>query len=277
LANNPWRPTTFLRYVETIGSSSLTAIVQTDAGRAYLKAINNPQSPHVLACDWIGTNLARRFGLQTFDVAILEIEDGDEIPLDQNTIAQIGPAFVTCEEKGEPLAGESSLRSVQNLGDIPRLVVFDTLVRNCDRHRPANEEEPRRINRDNLFLSEEGAEEGKFILKAIDHGHIFSCGRPLTRNLADIANVKDDRLYGLFPFFEEYVTTEEIARIALEELQNLRAEMWEDLLNSVPTAWQVSSDAKQAIGRLLLERARFLADNIESIAARFITDTHEEN
>lgn len=277
MANNPWQPTTFLRYIETIGSSSLTAIVQTDAGRAYLKAINNPQSPHVLACDWIGTNLARRFGLQTFDVAILELEDGDEIPLDENTIAQIGPAFITREEKGEPLAGESSLRFVQNLGDIPRLVVFDTWVRNCDRYRPADEDEPRRVNRDNLFLSEEGAEAGKFTLKVIDHGHIFSCGRPLNRNLADIANVKDGRLYGLFPFFRARVTAQEIGRIASVEFQNLRADLWEDLVNSVPAAWQVPSEAGQAIGRLLLERAQYLADNIESIAARFLTNTHEEN
>jgi hypothetical protein len=124
-----WQPTKFLRYIETIGSSSRTAIVRTDAGLAYLKAINNPQSPHVLACDWIGTKLAWRFGLRTFDVAILELEDGDEIPLDQNTKAEIGPALVARGEKGEPLVSPSTLRFVQNINDIPRLIVFDTWVR----------------------------------------------------------------------------------------------------------------------------------------------------
>ena len=73
------------------------------------------------------------------------------------------------------------------------------------------------------------------------------------------------------------MTAGRIGRIAAEELRNLRAHLWEDLVNSVPAAWQVSSDAKQAIGRLLLERARYLADNIKSIAARFLTNTHEEN
>ncbi len=272
-----WQPRKFLRYIETIRSSSLTAIIQTDAGRAFFKAINNPQSPHVLACDWIGTKLAQRFGLQTFDVTILELEDGDEIPLDQNTLAQIGPSFVAREEKGEPLASSSSLQFVQNLEDIPRLIVFDTWVRNCDRYRPADEAEPERINRDNLFLSEERAGPGKFILKAIDQGHIFSCGMQLSRNLTNIANVKDERIYGLFPFFREYVTAEQIGHIAGEEFKNIQTELWEDLINSFPAAWQVSSDAKQAISRLLLERAHFLADNIESIAKKSLADIRKEN
>jgi hypothetical protein len=267
-----WQPTTFLRYIETIGSSSLTAVVQTDAGRAYLKAINNPQSPHVLACDWIGTRLAQRFGLPTFDAAILELEEGDEIPLEPNTLAEIGPAFVTREENGEPLVSSSSLR---NLADIPRLIVFDTWVRNCDRHRPANEEEPARINLDNLFLSEENAAPGSFILKAIDHGHIFTCGKALHRNLADIAYVKDERLYGVFPFFRQYVTIEQLIEVAAE-LSDVQADFWEDFIASLPAAWQVSAEAKRAVSRFLLERARFLADNIEAVASRALVAAFDE-
>ena len=69
--NQRWQPQTVLRYVRTVRSSSRTAFVQTDAGGAYLKAVNNPEGPHVLACDWFGTHLARRFGLPTFDVAVV--------------------------------------------------------------------------------------------------------------------------------------------------------------------------------------------------------------
>ena len=87
----------------------------------------------------------------------MELEEGDEIPLEQNPLAEIGPAFVARAEKGEPLVSPSSLRYVQNLQDMSRLIVFDTWVRNCDRHRAADENEPVQINLDNLFLSEEGA------------------------------------------------------------------------------------------------------------------------
>jgi hypothetical protein len=88
-----WQPTTFLRYVLTVQSSSRTALIETDAGAAYLKAINNPEGVHILACDWLGTQLARRFGLPTFDVAALDLTDLDEIPIN-GAIAQTGSAFV---------------------------------------------------------------------------------------------------------------------------------------------------------------------------------------
>lgn len=135
MADSVWQPTTFLRYVRTVASSSRTALIQTDTGAAYLKAINNPEGPHVLACDWFGTQLARRFGLRTFDVAVLEIGDLDEIPLN-GSLAQPGTAFVSRAEEGITMGGHRALSNVENIGDIPRLVVFDTWVRNCDRYAP---------------------------------------------------------------------------------------------------------------------------------------------
>jgi len=128
----------------------------------------------------------------------------------------------------------------------------------------------------NLFLSEEGAESGKFILKAIDHGHIFSCGKPLSPSLANIANVKDEQLYGLYPFFRPFVTIDRIAQIASEEMSNVQVDLWEDLINSVPAAWQISPEANLAISRLLLERARFLADNIEAMARKALALESDE-
>ena len=130
-----WRPTTFLRYIETVESSSRTAIIETDEGRAYLKAINNPQGVHVLACDWLGTKLARRFGLHTFDVAVLYLTEDDEIPLDDG-FAGLGPAFVARAENDESgtLGGERTLANVTNLEDLARIIVFDTWTKNCDRY-----------------------------------------------------------------------------------------------------------------------------------------------
>jgi hypothetical protein len=42
MAENIWQTATFLSYVQTVTSNSRTAGIQTDAGAAYLKAINNP-------------------------------------------------------------------------------------------------------------------------------------------------------------------------------------------------------------------------------------------
>ena len=95
------------------------------------------------------------------------------------------------------MGGLRALTSVENIEDIARIVVFDTWVRNCDRYAPGwgRDGQPR-INLDNLFLSEDGAPEGKFMLKPIDHGHIMTCGKAVTRDLANIDATKDERLYG---------------------------------------------------------------------------------
>ncbi len=266
MSNPAWLPKQFRRYIETIGSSSLTAVIETDAGRAFLKAINNPYGVHVLACDWIGTKLARRFGLKTFDMAILELAEDDEIPLDDKTNAAPGPAFVTRAEEGQPMGGGASLEQIENVEDIARLIVFDTWVRNCDRYAPGigKDGEPR-MNADNLFLSADGASDGTLILKAIDHGHILTCGRPLTPKLANIEVIKEERLYGCFPFFRDIVTIEQLSQCA-KELGEKRSRLCDRLLDDLPGAWDVSNETKHAINSLLLERAVFLADNIEAIA-----------
>ncbi len=266
MSNPAWQPRQFRRYIETIASSSLTAVIETDAGRAYLKAINNPQGLHVLACDWVGTTLARRFGLKTFDIAILELAEDDEIPLDDKTTADPGPAFVTRAEDGHPMGGAASLEQIENVEDIARLIVFDTWVRNCERYAPGMGKDGKpRMNADNLFLSAHGALDGTLILKAIDHGHILTCGKPLTPKLASIETIKDERLYGCFPFFRRAVTVEQICRCAMELKENC-SRLCAGLLNDLPDAWEVSGAIKQAIDRLLLERAVFLADNIKAMA-----------
>jgi hypothetical protein len=262
-----WPPTTFVRFVRTIASSSRTTLVQTDGGPTYLKAINNPEGPHVLACDLFGTHLARRFGLRTFDVGTLILTDLDEIPLN-GTVAAPGPSFVSRGEQGITMGGHEALAEVDNLDSLLWIVAFDTWVRNCDRHGPGlGPAGGPRINLDNLFLSTEAAPDGKFILKAIDHGHILTCGRPLSPRLADIDNVQDDRIYGLFPFFHGHLTLEPMEAV-LEFFQDVRSHLWEDLLTLIPPEWQVSNEAKRAIDQFLLNRARYLANHFREMLMR---------
>ena len=58
--------------------------------------------------------------------------------------------------------------------------MFDTWLLNCDRFSFPTRNPPTkpRINRNNVFLSEE-APDGKFVLKAMDHTHCFTCGKNL--------------------------------------------------------------------------------------------------
>jgi len=277
-----WQPTTFLRYVRTVQSSSRTALIETDAGAAYFKAINNPEGIHILFCDWFGTILANRFGLPTFDVAVLELTDLDEIPMN-GKLSQTGSSFVARAENGVTMGGEKALESVTNLADLAKIIVFDTWTKNCDRYAPGLGKDGKpRINLDNLFLSEEGAAKGKFILKPIDFGHIITCGRELSPRIADINQIREERIYGFFPFFKSHVSREQIIEES-SKLSNINSDIWQDLLQEIPCDWEISEETKSAIDRFLKDRARFLAENfprllpIEPQQAELNFTTEEEN
>jgi hypothetical protein len=134
------------RFERALLTSACTAIVETDAGKAYLKCLGGPEGPHTLACEWVATHLARWFRLPTFDVAIIDVTDADEIPFvdkdgERFGQAEPGPAFVSRAEFGESWSGkQSQLKRLANPEAISRLVVFDTWTLNCDRYsRPTSD------------------------------------------------------------------------------------------------------------------------------------------
>jgi len=132
-----WQPTEILRFIRNFDPGAGAVLVLTDAGESYLKARGNVGGEHCLACEWVATHLARWFKLPTFDFALLEVTDLDEIPFYRGGHAQPGPAFITRAESGEPWSGKGTqLDRLINPQDISRLVVFDTWVLNCDRFAP---------------------------------------------------------------------------------------------------------------------------------------------
>ncbi len=131
------RPTHFREFVRPIKSSMRTAEIITNSGPAYIKAMGGPQGNDPLACEWIGTSLARWFGLPTFDFAILNLIDGDEVLFHDKGKADLGPAFVTrAVEDGDKCGGsDAQLTLLDNPEAISWLVVLDTWLRNYDRIR----------------------------------------------------------------------------------------------------------------------------------------------
>ncbi len=126
-----WKPTSFQEFIENFGTSTGAAHVTTDAGPAYLKAMGNPIGPHTLASEWVGTQLARLFKLQTFDAALLVIDSTtDEIPFPKGGFAQSGPAFCTRAEAGRPWSGSTQdLDKLDNLQDVTRFPEFKRFLR----------------------------------------------------------------------------------------------------------------------------------------------------
>jgi hypothetical protein len=260
--HGPWRPTTFLRFEQALDTSMGTARIVTDAGPAYIKALGNRQGPHPLACEWVGTNLARWFGLPTFEFALLRIDASvDEIPFLRGGTAASGPAFVTLAASGHTWGGSAEeLASLVNPEAVAHLVVFDTWTRNCDRY-PADLT-TRKPNYDNVFLEDVAdAQDGSSRLVAMDHTHCFTCGRDLDETVAHIEKVKDERLYGLFPAFAGLVQRKDV-EAGLGRLRQLEEQTVAEFVESIPAEWQVSAVARQALLEMIYRRAGFVAESM---------------
>jgi len=239
------------------------AKIVTDSGDAYLKGLGNPEGPHALACELVGTHLARRFGLPTFDYAILMIDDElDEIPLLGGGFVESGAAFCTRDEPGHAWGGGGlELEVLENPADIVRLVVFDTWVRNRDRHHP--DYSVRRPNRDNVFLSSRGTAGGKYRLLAIDHTHCISDNASLNRRVSNIDVVRDTNIYGLFPEFGPYFELD-ILKACVADLRAMTTAKMQEVVDLVPDDWQVDAEVRVAMVTFLTQRAQFVADTVVS-------------
>jgi len=257
-----WQPKIIRRFIMNFATGTEVVLVETDQGKGYLKALGNKAGPHALACEWVGTNLARLLGLPTLDFALIEIGEDDEIPLASGNPALAGPAFITRAERNVPWGGKASeLQKVANPKDIGRLVLLDTWTLNCDRYPP--DPNSRRPNWDNVFLSREGAPRGRCLIKAIDHTHCFTCGDELTSRLSHISRAKDERIYGLFPEFEPFLDRNDMKR-ALSDLQTIKRSDVEKVVRAIPVEWQVNRPIRDALVNLICDRAQFLVDDFIS-------------
>lgn len=259
-AQPSWQPTEITQFINHVDSGAGTLIVQTDAGLAYLKALGNPDGPHALVKDLLGTHLAAMLGLPTFDYAVVEITDADELPFFRGGNAEPGPGFVTRGEEGSVWDGSPRLLGkIDNPDALSGLVVVDTWLRNTDRYYlPKN-----RVNWDNVFFSKESTEDGKLSLRAMDFSHAIQYGGELTKAVNSISNVKDNAIFGLFPEFRKRLSQDAIHHYAniLGDVSKLQLE---DAVGLVPQQWHLDSHVRSALASYLYQRASYVAKTIES-------------
>jgi hypothetical protein len=249
-----------LRVIESYDTSMGTTKVKTNASFAYLKALGNRQGPHALACEFVGSSLARWFGLSVPDFAILSLAPEACFELPRGIQTEPGPAFVSRHTPGRTWGGSvEELHNLVNPTDITRLVVFDTWVRNCDRHSP--NPETRRPNYANVYLADTDRPEMSRLL-AIDHTHCFDRVPDLTPRLARIDVVRDEATYGLFPAFAGFLDMGELIWCG-SMLRELDREQIDAIVRQIPSEWRVDTPAQAALTDLVYRRALFLADRIK--------------
>ncbi len=256
-----WQPSIIRRFIEGIGTSTRVMRVETDAGEGFLKALGNPEGPHALASEWVGTNLAVLLGLPTFQHAIIDVTKDDDLPFHGGGKAYPGPAFVSRAERGVPWGGdEKTLRRIVNADAIAGLVVLDTWLRNRDRHSVGTGGQTR-TNYDNVWLSREAMSGKKLLLKATDHTHCFASGGQFTTRLAHLDCIEDEAIYGLFPPFRTFMN-EHALQAACNRLSGIGRADIEPIVRAVPQAWGIPDDVRAAWIELIERRAQFVARTV---------------
>ena len=273
LNGSGWQPQKFVRFVKSFGSALRTCLVETDHGPGYLKGLGNPEGPHALACELVGTELADWLRLPTLDYAILTVQPNDDISIGENERVNPGPAFITRrEEFALPWGGDDgTLANISDVSVISKLVVIDTWLRNCDRHAP----DGLRRNLDNVLLIKELGSRRALRLVAMDFTHAFTCGNELTKRISQIDHVNDQRVYGLFPEFRPWIDRR-VVRACAKRLEELSADETSRIVRSIPHQWEVPDPVRASLTSFILNRARFLAAHIEEIIWTQMTLNQEE-
>ncbi len=111
------------------------------------------------------------------------------------------------------------------------------------------------------FLVERRNEVGRFDLIAFDHSHCLRAPADLSPLIKNISNTKDEKVYGLFPEFHEFVTYEYVDG-ALKMLTELTEPTVDAILGSIPDQWEINKETKSAIKDFIGERTSFLLENI---------------
>ena len=252
------RPTKVLREVERFVSSTRVVLVETDAGLGYVKGMRNPHGAKALVSELVAAELGAWFGLSVPPFAIIENCD-IEIRMKDWPYLMQPPLFFSKSVDGFPRDGSDAIISkIRNPGDISRLVVFDTWVRNTDRYSRG-----KMNNSENLLLVMNGNKE-KYDLTPIDHTHCF-----FEEVLPDGLNeesVMDQSVYGDFPEFTPYLTRTAVGA-ALDRLSRLDRGFVNEIVYSIPPEWGLNASAARTLADFICRRAAFM---VETMAEKIV-------
>lgn len=255
-----WQPSMVKRVVRLYETSTRPALVVTDVGHGYLKALGNPQGPHALVSEYVGTQLAAWLGLPVCDHAIVHASEGLlEFGTGGRSIG--GPAFITRALDGQPWGGlAEELTILSNHETLSGLVLFDMWTRNCDRYRPA----PKlRCNVRNVFLAERGQLPGTLEVVALDHTACFRCDADLSPKLFKLEQLRDKTLFGLFPEFKSHILPPSIDKYS-SRMQQIQKSDVMDIVGRIPIAWELGEETRSAMIDFIVSRGHYVGQNAKN-------------
>lgn len=203
------QPGEIRRVVRLFPSSTRPANVITDLGGGYLKGAESPAGSSALISELIAAEIGTRMGLSIPPFAVVTGIEID-IPMLDHHGHILPPAFFSKHIEGVPSDGtDEFIKRMEHHGDLARLIVFDTWIRNCDRCFPADGGHAYNYNRDNLLFETLG--DRRYRLAPIDHSHCIVDIDFVAAELTDEAKICDENVYGFFPEFQPYIDADAVA------------------------------------------------------------------
>ena len=240
-----WRAVEQIRRMRGGAHSHLMRCVDEHGDQQYfvVKFQNNPQHRRILVNELLGTRLARRMGLPTTPVGIVEVSEG-LIRLTAELVMEMPRARIPCQPgpqfgsryPGDPrkltlhdFLPDEQLRGVENLYEFAGMLVFDKWTCNTN-------------GRQTLFFRErapdaetEGSSPGaeghaNYKTLMIDQGFCFNAGE---------WNFPDAPLRGLYARNRVYEGVHGMDSFGpwLERVERIRLEEFEKIINEVPPEW----------------------------------------
>ncbi|WP_328824813.1 HipA family kinase [Mesorhizobium neociceri] len=251
------QPTEIQREIEAFQSSTSPVRVATDKGEGFLKSLGNPMGAAALISELVAAELATWFGLKIPPFAIIR-QMSIDIIMPKNGVAMLPPLFFSYAVDGTPRDGQDTFPSrLRDPGDIARLVVFDTWIRNWDRFLDGE------ANSENLlYVRTPGGR--KYDLVPIDHSNCFigdDVDFPTGPAPADW--VTDPKVYGKFPEFDSYIDARSVTQ-ATHKLAQLQRNFVVEVVNSVPAEWGLGLNAAKSLVDLICDRAGFVMNTISA-------------
>ncbi len=94
------------RVIQRDNGSAELLVVNSDAGRLYVKGPKGKDGDHMLVKEWIGTRLADHFRLPTLDHGVIDIPVGTDFALAGGETIRSGTVFATRAEPGDDWQGD---------------------------------------------------------------------------------------------------------------------------------------------------------------------------
>lgn len=116
-----------------------------------VEVLDNPEGPHALARELIGTRIAKWLGLPVLDLVVFEDKNALRFPGSGWSAER--PSLASQAAEGSSWADTEDLSQIENLDALAGLIVLDTWLRNHDRYYDNGSGIPRRNER-NVFLQD---------------------------------------------------------------------------------------------------------------------------